>query len=51
MKQVKAPIIFHHRSHAGDYLVWLEAPDIAGAARPGQFVMVRCGEDTFLPRP
>ncbi len=32
-------------------LVWLEAPDITGTARPGQFVMVACGDDTFLPRP
>lgn len=33
------------------YLIRLEAPDIAAAARPGQFVMVRCGGDTVLPRP
>lgn len=31
-------------------LLLLEAPDIAGAARPGQFVMVRCG-DLTLRRP
>jgi dihydroorotate dehydrogenase electron transfer subunit len=34
-------------------LLWLEAPDISGPARPGQFVMVRCGEgpDPLLRRP
>ena len=31
-------------------LLVLEAPDIAGAARPGQFVMVRC-DDLTLRRP
>jgi len=33
------------------YLLRLEAPEIALAAKPGQFVMVRCGGDTVLPRP
>jgi dihydroorotate dehydrogenase electron transfer subunit len=34
-------------------LVWLDAPGIAELARPGQFVMVRCGEghDPLLRRP
>jgi dihydroorotate dehydrogenase electron transfer subunit len=31
--------------------MWLEAPYIASQAQPGQFVMVRCGEDTLLRRP
>jgi dihydroorotate dehydrogenase electron transfer subunit len=37
----------------GTWLVWLDAPAIAGLARPGQFVMVRCGEghDPLLRRP
>jgi len=35
----------------GVYLVWLESLQIASAARPGQFVMVHCGEDTVLRRP
>ncbi len=35
----------------GAFLVRLEAPDIAAAAVPGQFVMVRCGGETVLPRP
>jgi len=35
------------------WLVWLDAPPIARAAKPGQFVMVRCGEDhePLLRRP
>jgi len=35
----------------GVYLVWLEASQIATEAKPGQFVMVRCGESTLLRRP
>jgi len=35
----------------GAYLLWLEAPQVAAEAKPGQFVMVGCGEDTVLPRP
>lgn len=31
-------------------LLWLNAPEIAREARPGQFIMVRCGECT-TPRP
>jgi dihydroorotate dehydrogenase electron transfer subunit len=33
------------------YLMWLESPLIASQAQPGQFVMVKCGEDTLLRRP
>jgi dihydroorotate dehydrogenase electron transfer subunit len=51
MKQVKAPITSIIEAMPGIYLVWLDAPDIASAARPGQFVMVRCDKDTILPRP
>ncbi|TRZ48682.1 MAG: dihydroorotate dehydrogenase electron transfer subunit [Dehalococcoidia bacterium] len=35
----------------GVYLIWLGSPQIAPEAKPGQFVMVRCGEDTLLRRP
>jgi len=35
----------------GVHLLWLEAPPIASKAKPGQFVMVRCGEETLIPRP
>jgi dihydroorotate dehydrogenase electron transfer subunit len=51
MKQLKAPVISSVEALPGTYLLWLEAPGIAETARPGQFVMVRCGGDTVLPRP
>ena len=35
----------------GVNVIWLEAPEIAGQARPGQFVMVKCRGQTFLRRP
>ncbi len=33
------------------YLLWLDAPEIAGVAKPGQFLMVKCGDSTILRRP
>lgn len=51
MKQVLAPIISNTEVMPGVHLLWLEAPTIASKAKPGQFVMVRCGEDSLLPRP
>ncbi len=33
----------------GVYLIWLESPQIASIAQPGQFIMVRCGEDAEHP--
>lgn len=41
----------HARGILGSWLVWLHCPDIAREAEPGQFVMVRCGPETTLPRP
>jgi len=51
MKQVKARISSTLEVMPETYLVWLEAPPVAAAAKPGQFVMVRCGGDMVLPRP
>ncbi len=51
MKQEIASIISAGESMPGAYLVWLESPQIAAAAKPGQFVMVRCGGETLLRRP
>jgi dihydroorotate dehydrogenase electron transfer subunit len=51
MNQLNAPIISIVEAVPETYLIWLEAPEIAAEARPGQFVMVACGGDTFLPRP
>jgi dihydroorotate dehydrogenase electron transfer subunit len=35
----------------GVFLMWLLAPGIAAAAKPGQFTMLRCGSHNFLRRP
>ncbi len=51
MKQVLARVISNIEVMPEVYLVWLESPQIASMAKPGQFVMVGCGEDTLLPRP
>jgi len=51
LKQGFAPIISNAQVMPGVYLIWLESPQIVAEAKPGQFVMVRCGEDTLLPRP
>ncbi|MFC2048240.1 dihydroorotate dehydrogenase electron transfer subunit [Chloroflexota bacterium] len=51
MEQVVAPIISNSEVMPRVYLIWLECPQIASQARPGQFVTMRCGEDTMLRRP
>ncbi len=62
MKQVVATVIKNKqilrklerpeaRTISGSWLIWLKCPEIAHEARPGQFVMVRCGSDSLLPRP
>lgn len=48
--QVVATVLYRERLPGGMALLVLQAPDIAAAARPGQFVMVRCG-DLPLRRP
>jgi dihydroorotate dehydrogenase electron transfer subunit len=39
------------RSISSVHLLRLRCPEIAGEARPGQFVMAGCGEECTLPRP
>jgi len=51
LKQVTASITSNTEAMPRVYLTWLEAPDIAAEAIPGQFVMVNCGKDCVLPRP
>ena len=51
MKQTFSSIISKSEVIPGSYLIWLEAPQIATQAKPGQFVMVHCGKDTVLRRP
>ncbi len=45
------PIISNTEVMPGVYLTWLESPQIASSALPGQFVMVYCGDETLLRRP
>ena len=51
MKQGVALVISNTEVMPGVYLIWLESPQIVAEAKPGQFVMVRCGEETLLRRP
>jgi dihydroorotate dehydrogenase electron transfer subunit len=51
MKQFQAAITSAVEVMPDTRLIWLDAPEIAGEAAPGQFIMVRCGRDTYLPRP
>jgi dihydroorotate dehydrogenase electron transfer subunit len=51
MKQVAARVVSNCEVMPGVYLIWLEADQIASESKPGQFVMVTCGQDTVLPRP
>jgi dihydroorotate dehydrogenase electron transfer subunit len=51
LKQSLAQVISNSEVTPGVHLIWLEAPEIALDAKPGQFVMVRCGDDTMLRRP
>jgi dihydroorotate dehydrogenase electron transfer subunit len=41
----------HARTISDSWLIRLRCPEIARGARPGQFVMVSCGEECMLPRP
>ena len=53
MKQVIAPVLSNEEIMPVIYLLWVESTQIAGAAQPGQFVMVRTSEDhdPLLRRP
>lgn len=53
MNQATAPVTSNSEVMPGVHLIWVEAPCIASIARPGQFVMVRCGVgfECLLPRP
>jgi dihydroorotate dehydrogenase electron transfer subunit len=45
--------LYSHGLPIGAWLLWLDAPSVAKVAKPGQFVMVSCGEghDPLLRRP
>ena len=40
-----------HPKYSGAWLMWLECPEVASEAKPGQFVMVDCGKKCLLLRP
>jgi len=44
LKQVTATVVSNNEVMPGVHLIWLESPQMASTAQPGQFVMVRCGE-------
>lgn len=48
---MQARVLSNNRFIASAFLMWLEAPEIARACQPGQFVMVKCGQHTTLRRP
>jgi dihydroorotate dehydrogenase electron transfer subunit len=51
--QGKAPVIFNQEIMNGTNLIWVEAPEIADSAEPGQFAMIACGDgkERILRRP
>ena len=51
MIQHLANVISNQELMPGVYLMWLQSPEIASKAKPGQFLMVKCGVDTVLRRP
>ena len=51
MKQVTSVVSRNEEVIPGVFQMWLKALELTDRARPGQFLMVRCGEDTLLRRP
>jgi dihydroorotate dehydrogenase electron transfer subunit len=51
LKQSIAFIISNDEIMPMVHLIWLESPQIASEAKPGQFFMVHCGEECLLRRP
>ena len=51
MKQYLAEVVSTTEIIPDTRLIQLDAPDIASTAKPGQFVMIYCGEETLLRRP
>ncbi len=51
MYNERATVISNQVVMPNAHLIWLEAPPLSAKASPGQFVMVDCGEESFLRRP
>jgi dihydroorotate dehydrogenase electron transfer subunit len=49
--QILAPVVSNEQVMPGVHLLWLEAPEMARVASPGQFAMLRCEGNAFLRRP
>ncbi len=47
----EAEILFHQACDGDQYILRLDAPDIAATARPGSFVHVRCSAERPMRRP
>ncbi len=50
MQQTLSTIASNAEVMSGTHLMWIDAPDVAAAAQPGQFVTVQCGS-CVLRRP
>ncbi len=53
MNLERAVVLSSEKVYENTHLLWFSAPAVGRAARPGQFLMIRCGEgwDPLLPRP
>ncbi len=51
MKQVNSPVVSRQELMSGIHLLTIDAPAIAAASYPGQFVTIQCENDTLLRRP
>ncbi len=50
MKQFLAPVVSCEEVMSGIHLLWIDGSSMI-SPNPGQFVTIRCGEDTLLRRP
>jgi dihydroorotate dehydrogenase electron transfer subunit len=44
LRQAEATVVSNNKIMPGVYLIWLGCPPLTPEAKPGQFVMVRCGD-------
>jgi len=53
MNQIQGQVLSSTKIIPAVYLLWIQAPEVASAAEPGQFVMMHCGSktDPLLRRP
>jgi dihydroorotate dehydrogenase electron transfer subunit len=51
IKQENGIVVSNSEIMPGVYLLRLECSNLSAQAKPGQYVMISCGENTVLPRP